>query len=160
MTIKKRIFLTNSCMVLLSLLILLVVAEGMFSLFKDELLGWYRDNSKIADNYEAVYDAVPSLIENTDGWESIAQKLQAYDYRLLVRNDRQRTVFTNVKHSEEESAETLYDVDKKTGQPDSYLIEHTTIISYRCTYNGQQYDCYVVTCPRDASIFGMDGGLF
>lgn len=67
MTIKKRIFLTNSCMVLLSLLILLVVAEGMFSLFKDELLGWYRDNSKIADNYEAVYDAVPSLIENTDG---------------------------------------------------------------------------------------------
>lgn len=160
MTIKKRIFLTNSCMVLLSLLILLVVAEGMFSLFKDELLGWYRDNSKIADNYEAVYDAVPSLIENTDGWESIAQKLQAYDYRLLVRNDRQRTVFTNVKHSEEESAETLYDVDKKTGQTDSYLIEHTTIISYRCTYNGQQYDCYVVNCPSDASIFGMDRGLF
>lgn len=56
MTIKKKIFLTNSCMVLLALVVLLLVGGGMLSLFKDELLGWYRDNSKIADQFETVYD--------------------------------------------------------------------------------------------------------
>lgn len=160
MTIKKRIFWTNSCMVFLALLILLLIGGGMLSLFKGELLGWYRDNSKIADNYELVYDNVPGLLSETTNWESVAQQLEKYDYRLLVRNEKNKTVFQNTKHSEEESAETLFDVTRKVGVTDSYLIEHTTIIAYRSEVDGMQYDCYVVNCPSDASIFGMDRGLF
>ena len=160
MTMKRRIFLTNSCMVLLALLVLLLVGGGMLSLFKNELSGWYRSNSKIADHYETVYDMVPDLFGTSSDWAKAAKELEAYDYRLLVRSEDHRTVFENAKHSEEESAETLYKVDKKKGSIDSYLIEHTTIISLRCEVDGKQYDCYVLNCPSDASIFGMDRGLF
>ena len=159
MTIKKRIFLTNSCMVLLALMVLLFVGGGMLSLFKEGLLGWYRSNAKIADDYETVYDMVPGLF-GSDDWAAVAEQLNTYDYRLLVRSEDHKTVFENAKHSEEESAETLYEVSKKVGQVDSYLIEHTTIIVLRCAVNGKQYDCYVLNCPSDASIFGMDRGLF
>ena len=160
MTIRKRIFWTNSCMVFLALLVLLLIGGGMLSLFKGELLGWYRDNSKISDNYELVYDSVPGLLCETTNWESVAQQLDKYDYRLLVRNDAGETIYQNVKHSEEESAETLFDVARKAGATDSYVIEHTTIIAYRSEVGGQQYDCYVVNCPSDASIFGIDRGMF
>jgi len=158
MTIKKKIFLTNSCMVLLALVVLLLVGGGMLSLFKDELLGWYRDNSKIADQFETVYDRVPELFVDTTDWAKAAEELERYDYRLLVRSEDHKTVFENAKHSEEESAETLYEVKKNVGQVDCYLIEHTTIISLRCEADGKQYDCYVLNCPSDASIFGMDRG--
>ncbi len=110
---KKKIFLTNSCMVLLALVVLLLVGGGMLSLFKDELLGWYRDNSKIADQFETVYDRVPELFVDTTDWAKAAEELERYDYRLLVRSEDHKTVFENAKHSEEESAETLYEVKKK-----------------------------------------------
>ena len=160
MTIKKKIFLTNSCMVLLALVVLLLVGGGLLSLFKDELLGWYRDNSKIADQYETVYDLVPELFAGTTDWAKAADTLKPYDYRLLVRREDHKTVFENAKHSEEESAETLYEVKKNIGQVDSYVIEHTTIISLRCEVDGIMYDCYVLNCPSDASVFGMDRGMF
>lgn len=160
MTIKKKIFLTNSCMVFLALVVLLLVGGGMLSLFKSELLGWYRDNSKVADHFETVYDRVPELLSDTTDWAKAADELGHYDYRLLVRSEDHKTVFENAKHSEEESAETLYEVKKNIGQVDSYVIEHTTIIALRCEVDGKQYDCYVLNCPSDASIFGMDRGLF
>ena len=95
MTIKKKIFLTNSCMVLLALVVLLLVGGGMLSLFKDELLGWYRDNSKIADQFETVYDRVPELFVDTTDWAKAAEELERYDYRLLVRSEDHKTVFEN-----------------------------------------------------------------
>lgn len=160
MTIKRRIFLTNSCMVLLALIVLLLVGGGMLSLFKGELLGWYRSNSRLSDHFEAVYDLVPELFTDSTDWEKAAKELETYDYRLLVRSQDHKTVFENAKHSEEESAETLYEVKRKVGQKDFYLIEHTTIIVFRSEISGATYDCYVVNCPSDASIFGMDRGLF
>lgn len=147
-------------MVFLALFVLLLLGGGMLALFKGELLGWYRDNSKIADNYELVYDSAPGLLCETTNWESVAQQLERYDYRLLVQSEDHKIVFHNLKHSEEESVETLYDVPRAVGQTDSYVIEHTTIIAYRSEVNGAQYDCYVANCPSDASIFGMDRGLF
>ena len=100
-------------MVLLALVVLLLVGGGMLSLFKDELLGWYRDNSKIADQFETVYDRVPELFVDTTDWAKAAEELERYDYRLLVRSEDHKTVFENAKHSEEESAETLYEVKKE-----------------------------------------------
>ena len=92
MTVKRRIFLTNSMMVLLSLTVLLLIVGGMVSLFKEEFLGWYRDNSKISDQYAQVYMEMPALIENTDTFEQLAENLGEYDYRLIVVNQKGKTV--------------------------------------------------------------------
>lgn len=39
LTIRKRIFLTNSSMVLLSLMLLLAIGGGMLAISKDQFLG-------------------------------------------------------------------------------------------------------------------------
>jgi signal transduction histidine kinase len=160
MTVKRRIFLTNSMMVLLSLTVLLLIVGGMVSLFKEEFLGWYRDNSKISDQYAQVYMEMPALIENTDTFEQLAENLGEYDYRLIVVNQKGKTVYQNARHSEEESAETLYTQEKTPGELVGYFVENTSILSYRDTRQDQYYDFYAVSCPSGVSIMGMDRGMF
>lgn len=56
LTIRKRIFLTNSIMVLLSLMLLLAIGGGMLAIFKDQFLGWYSDNSQMTAGYTQAYE--------------------------------------------------------------------------------------------------------
>lgn len=160
MTIRKRIFLTNSFMVLLSLMVLLLIVGGMVSLFKEEFLGWYRDNSQISENYAVLYESAPTMIEDTGSWSELADKLDGYDYRLIVTDEDGKVVFQNARHSEEESAETLYTHEKKDGQVAGYFVANTTILTYRTDGTGVSYDYYFVQCPGSASIMGMDRGMF
>ena len=56
LTIRKRIFLTNSIMVLLSLMLLLAIGGGMLAISKDQFLGWYSANSQITAGYTQAYE--------------------------------------------------------------------------------------------------------
>ena len=161
MTVKRRIFLTNSMMVLLSLtVLLLIVGKGRFCYLKRNFWLGYRDNSKISDQYAQVYMEMPALIENTDTFEQLAENLGEYDYRLIVVNQKGKTVYQNARHSEEESAETLYTQEKTPGELVGYFVENTSILSYRDTRQDQYYDFYAVSCPSGVSIMGMDRGMF
>ena len=160
MTIKKRIFLTNSLMVLLSLVVLLLIVGGMVSLFKDEFLGWYRDNSQISAYYGTVYDRTPEFINSTTDWEELSAALEKYDYRLLVTDEKQQTVYQSARYCEEESAETLYSVEKQPEEVQGYFIENTTIITCRHKIGNDDYEYYIVNCPSGVSIMGMDRGMF
>lgn len=160
MTVKKKIFMTNSLMVLLSLMILLLIVGGMVSLFKEEFLGWYRDNSRISDEYTEVYSQMPAMIRDAETWEQISEKLGAYDYRLIVVDESGQIVYQNARHSEEESAETLYTHEKKEGELAGYFVANTSILTLRCKFQNQCYDFYAVSCPGGASVMGMDRGMF
>lgn len=160
MTIKRRIFITNSMMVLLSLVVLLLIVGGMVSLFKEEFLGWYRDNSQISSYYGKVYEEAPKLINETNDWEEVSNALEKYDYRLLVIDENKKTVYQSARHSEEESAETLYLIDKEPEEIQGYFIENTTIITCRHKIEDNYFEYYIVNCPSGVSIMGMDRGMF
>ena len=79
MTIKQRIFRTNSLMVLFSLVILLLIGGSMISIFKDRFLGWYSDNSKISEKYVDAYQKIENMDFSAGDWEQYAKAVQPYD---------------------------------------------------------------------------------
>ncbi len=160
MTIKQRIFRTNSIMVLLSLLVLLLIGGSMILIFKDYFLGWYSQNAMISENYTEASATIQELAITDTDWERVAQSVSDYGFRLIVLDDSGKTVYQTARHSEEESAETLYDTDKEEGVVKSYLIEGTTIFTLQKEIAGTDYQLYFVSCTKDVSILGMSRGMF
>ena len=81
MTIKQRIFRTNSLMVLFSLVILLLIGGSMISIFKDRFLGWYSDNSKISEKYVDAYQKIENMDFSAGDWEQYAKAVRPYDFQ-------------------------------------------------------------------------------
>lgn len=160
MTIKQRIFRTNSIMVLLSLLVLLLIGGSMILIFKDYFLGWYSQNSMISEYYTEASATIQKLAITDTDWERVAQSVSDYGFRLIVLDDSGKTAYQTAKHNEEESAETLYDTDKEDGVVKSYLIEGTTIFTLQQEIAGTDYQLYFVSCTKDVSILGMSRGMF
>lgn len=160
MTIKQRIFRTNSLMVLFSLVILLLIGGSMISIFKDRFLGWYSDNSKIAENYVDAYQKIENMDFSAGDWEQYAKAVQPYDFRLIVRNENGKELYYNVQHNEEEGAEPLYDKEKENGTLNGYIIENVTLLVTRQSIDGRAYDLYFASSVDEKSIFGMDRGMF
>ena len=160
MTIKQRIFRTNSLMVLFSLVILLLIGGSMISIFKDRFLGWYSDNSKIAENYVDAYQKIENMDFSAGDWEQYAKAVQPYDFRLIVRNENGKELYYNVRHNEEEGAEPLYDKEKENGTLNGYIIENVTLLVTRQSIDGRAYDLYFASSVDEKSIFGMDRGMF
>ena len=160
MTIKQRIFRTNSLMVLFSLVILLLIGGSMISIFKDRFLGWYSDNSKIAENYVDAYQKIENMDFSAGDWEQYAKAVQPYDFRLIVRNENGKELYYSVRHNEEEGAEPLYDKEKENGTLNGYIIENVTLLVTRQSIDGRAYDLYFASSVDEKSIFGMDRGMF
>lgn len=160
MTIKQRIFRTNSLMVLFSLVILLLIGGSMISIFKDRFLGWYSDNSKISEKYVDAYQKIENMDFSAGDWEQYAKAVQPYDFRLIVRNENGKELYYNVRHNEEEGAEPLYDKEKENGTLNGYIIENVTLLVTRQSIDGRAYDLYFASSVDEKSIFGMDRGMF
>ena len=159
-TIKQRIFRTNSLMVLWALLVLLCVGGGMIMIFKSQFLNWYRDNSKISDQYIEVYEKIHDLqIEDKD-WEKVAQSVAEYDFRLIVQNAGGKTIYTNAKHNEIEGAEPIYKAERTGDEIESYMVVNMTVFAMGQTIEGQEYELYFVNCPNDNTLYGIDKGMF
>ena len=107
MTIRKKLFWTNTFMVLLAMLVLLGIGGSMICLFKDEFLRWYGSHSQLADRYTEVYAGFPEVLES-DSWDGMAEQLTDYGFRLIVIDEDRNFVYNNAKHSEEEGTEALF----------------------------------------------------
>lgn len=160
MTIRKRIFWTNSMMVLLSLMVLLAIGGGMLIIFKDQFLGWYSDNSQITAGYTRAYEMLAGRsVDNLD-WKGLSDDLKAEDFRVIVVDEKGNRVFESAKHNEEEAAETLYDATFSDETISSYLVAGVTILARTQTTADMTYKVFLVSSRSDISIFGMDRSMF
>ena len=92
MTIRKKLFWTNTFMVLLAMLVLLGIGGSMICLFKDEFLRWYGSHSQLADRYTEVYAGFPEVLES-DSWDGMAEQLTDYGFRLIVIDEDRNFVY-------------------------------------------------------------------
>lgn len=159
MTIRKKLFWTNTFMVLLAMLVLLGIGGSMICLFKDEFLRWYGSHSQLADRYTEVYAGFPEVLES-DSWDGMAEQLTDYGFRLIVIDEDRNFVYNNAKHSEEEGTEALFYTPNDAGKITTYLVESTTVLATRVTVDDNFYDIYAVNCPSELSFRGMDRGMF
>ncbi len=160
MTVRKRIFITNFMMVLLSLLALLAIGGAMLVVFKDQFLGWYSDNSQITESYTAAYEQLQMHSPEDTDWKSLSDILKTRDFRLIVVDEKTNIVFESAKHNEEEAAETLYDASFSETEISGYLIEGVTILAKTQTTTEGSYKVFLVSSRSDISIFGMDRSMF
>jgi len=147
---RKKLFISNTCMVLISLLMLLGISGIMVVIFKNEFLNWYGNISKLSDEHYQVYAEVPQLVQSGTDWETWADVLAAHNFRLLVMSEGE-TVYSNVKHNEWEGAESLFAIEK-TQDVTTYFVEGVTIFTFTC----EGYTLYLTGALSADSFLGMD----
>ncbi|MDD3219533.1 MAG: HAMP domain-containing sensor histidine kinase [Lachnospiraceae bacterium] len=160
MTMKKRIFISNTAIVLVSLLILFGVFGGAFGIFKDEYMSGMEQEAGLADH---IYDIQTLLMEEQkipDSWEALSQKAGAYNYELYVTDMENKVQYSNVRHSEEEFIEAFENTAFSSEQVKLYNMEGVTIARCIITADGTDYNVYVACSETSRSLWGMDRGMF
>ncbi len=160
MTMKKKIFLSNTAMVLLSLLILFGIGAVSVKLFKDEFMQVIEQNAVLSEH---TYEVQTLLMENQKNpveWENLAEQLGAYDFELYVSDMDLREQYSNVRHSEWECIEELQQEEFSSDKVQLYSMERVTIARCLVEKGGSSYDIYATYYPGEFSLWGMDRGMF
>lgn len=84
MSVKKRIFLLNISMVLVSLMTLLGVITGFIRITTTDFTGSSRWVSDIDENSVVIRQILETAGTNQESWEAVYASVKAYDYELLV----------------------------------------------------------------------------
>lgn len=160
MTMKQRIFISNTVMVLFSLLILLGLGGVIVGLFKNEFMNVVGQNSQIAPhNYE-----VQGILKNISiygvDWDKLSEALANYDYKLYVSDYNSEKVYSNIRHREWEAIEAVETANFDSDQIVLYNIENVTIAKEKVLINDEIRYIYATYSPRDLPFLGMDRGLF
>lgn len=160
MTMRKRIFLSNTAMVLISLLILFGIGGCSVLLFKDEFMNVIEQNAVLS---EQTYDVQTLLMENQKNpsdWEELSKQLEGYHFELYVSDQNQNKQYSNVRHSEKECIEELEDSEFTSEKVQLYSMESVTIARCIVKMKGEDYYVYATYYPGELSLWGMDRGMF
>ena len=160
MTMKKRIFLSNTAMVLISLLILFGIGGSSVVLFKDEFMKVIEQNAELPEN---IYQVETLLMENQENpmkWETLSSQLGDYQFELYVSDEKQEKQYSNVRHSEWECIEELEGEPFSSDEIHIYNMEGATIVKSRVSLADGPYYVYAAYYPDELSLWGMDRGMF
>ena len=160
MTMKKKIFLSNTAMVLVSLLILFGIGAFSIKLFKHEFMDVMGQGAALSEH---TYEVQTLLLENQQNpveWEKLAGQLAAYDFELYVSDMDLQEQYSNVRHSEWECIEELQQEEFSSEQVQLYSMERVTIARCLVEKDGNSYHIYATYCPEEVSLWGMDRGMF
>lgn len=160
MTIRKRIFYTNTYMVLASLFLLLAIGGILLAVFKGQFMNWYGKQAQLVDTHYEVYDAIPEWKAYGSDWEKWAKALSAYDFRLYVKNADGTEEYSNLTHSEREGTEALRYEETETDRVETFLIENVTILRTCLQTEDGIYELYAASCPIGTFLPGIDRGIF
>lgn len=87
MTIKKRIFISNTVIALISLLLLYGIFGGVFEIFRNELMNGPEKQARLSEH---TYEMQTLLLEEqnkTESWEALALRAQDYGFAIHVADE-------------------------------------------------------------------------
>lgn len=164
MSMKRKIFISNTAMVLISLLILFGIGGASVMLFKDEFMGIVKQNAELPDNIYEVESILKNDTEVPVSWQVLSDELSAYDFTLYVSDANDRRIYTNARHGAMECIEELEKDPMDTeniSRVRVYSIEDATIArSVMSDEAGSLYNVYAVYYHGERSLLGMDRGVF
>lgn len=160
MTMRRRIFLFNTVMVLLSLLILFGMGGVCVLLFKGEFMKLLEQNAELSDDVYAVQTILLQQQKNADSWEMLARTLSQYQFELYVSDEAQNEIYSNAKHSEMECIEELEEGEFADSGVRLYSMEGITIARCRISVDGNSYAVYAAYSPGERVLWGIDRGIF
>ncbi|SHJ39782.1 HAMP domain-containing sensor histidine kinase [Parasporobacterium paucivorans] len=160
MTMKRRIFISNTVIVLFSLLILLGLGGVIVGLFKNEFMNIIEQKSQIAAHNYEVQGILQSAGDYNGDWNALSDALAAYDYELYVSDSNQNELYSNIRHSEWECISELEKSSFDSEQVVLYSMENVTIAKEKILKGEESTYIYAAYYPKEASILGMDRGIF
>lgn len=159
MTMKRKIFISNTIMVLISLLIMFGIITCGALLFEDQVRNVVKQNAEVKGNVTAVETIIKDEKSYTS-WKQLDDKLQIHGFDLYVSNENNDKIYSTVSHRSFECVEELE--DNKLGSKDVHLysMEGITIARYVVTVDDVDYNVYATYSAGQKSIAGMDRGMF
>lgn len=160
MTIKKKIFFSNTIMVFIALLILLGIGGILISIFKDEFLTRFSEGSEIS---EYVSEVEANLLDQNNfdlTMEEWSRLMNTYDFRIYAYNQNGRKMYDNLQHGEKEAVEVIDDKTFNHGEVKMYYLEGSTILATLIENNTDSYTLIAVNSPADNTFWGIDRGMF
>lgn len=160
MTMKKRIFLSNTIMVLLSLLILFGVASACVGLFKEEIMNVVEQNAELPDTMTDVEKILQGQQTKPTTWELLSETLSDYKFELYVSDAKHKQVYSNLRHSEMECVEELEHGELASDKIKLYSMEGVAIARCVVPLTDGNYNVYATYYPKEHSLWGIDRGVF
>ncbi len=160
MTMKRRIFISNTAMVLISLLILFGIGGISVLLFKEEFMKIIEQSAQLPDETYEVELCLKGQQDEPKDWEKLSQELAKYEFELYVSDLEENCIYSNAKHSEKECIEELKGGEFDTQAVRLYRMEN--IVIARCTVEKDQntYMVYAAYSPQEWLPLGIDRGVF
>lgn len=160
MTMKQRIFLTNTAMVLISLLIFFGIAGAGVFMFRDDFMDILKQNAKLPGTTYDVETIIKAAQKNAESWEAIDKKINKYDFDLYVSDSNSEEQFSTVSHRAMECIEELERGQASFSDVKLYSMENVAIIKCQMTRNGETFNVYATHSARGKAFAGIDHGMF
>lgn len=160
MTIRKRIFKSNTWIVLLSLCSLLIIGGTVIAVFEDTYNRTFAENAVIADNAYKVqtiinkYKFQNNTVTEND-YNILKNKLAKYEYQLYL-SDGSNKVYKNIHHNQKEIIEMLTPKIKYSRRSILYIWEDKTLITRRSAY----FHIIAVHNAERGGIYRFNAGTF
>ena len=160
MTIRKRIFISNTVIVLVALLLLFGIFGGVFEIFQKELLDGMEKQGGLAEH---TYEMQTLFLEEQSGttsWEKLALKAQEYGFDLYVEDENGREQFSNLARYEQKYIEHLKEHNPTSQAVNLYYREGITAVTAAFQQRGGLFHVYAVCSDAELPMWGMSGGMF
>ena len=173
MTIKKKIFITNTVMILAALLVLLGVGRLLLTIFQHTFLTHQSENAELSAHTTQVQQMLEENPGYGEDWQQWADALDSYDFRLAVRDQDGETVYSNLSQTETESVDSIGeqdDSDTESGHHghdhasvitvSTFFINSVTVLSARFPVDDTTYQIYAASSADEESLFSTDRRVF
>ncbi len=160
MTMKKKIFISNTAMVLISLLILFGIGGFCVVLFKEEIMNVIEQSAELPDATIDVQAILQEQQKKPVTWGELSDTLSKHKFELYVSDKAHNKVYSNARYSEMECIEELEKADFTPYAMKLYSMEGVTIVRCTVTFDDEDYMVYATYYPKEKSLWGIDRGVF
>lgn len=165
MTIRKRILKSNTWIVLLSLLALLIIGGSIIYIFEDTYVSTLSLKTKLEKNAYNVqvllnqYNVNNQTFTASD-FDTLNTELEQYDYQLYITNTNNKILFSNIHHNQHETLEILLPGISYTDKSEVYVWEDKTMVTIKLKAGSYIYDIIAVNSSDNDGIFKLSRGTF
>ncbi len=143
-SVKRRIFISNTCMVLVTLSLFLFVNLFVIRLFEKSYEGNEINSSEVADNS----DQIKSILANWESYDdedsirSVSEQLKMYEFKLCVE-EAGKIIYSNTGVSMDDLTDEIGQYIKQDGKVHIYVQNNMTVLAKSDQNN--QINVYALT---------------
>jgi signal transduction histidine kinase len=155
MKLGKRIFISNTLIVLLSLVVLLVIGSIMINMYHKAA----SKNNQLDPNILKVESILKQNQGIVEDWSALSLSLAEYNYRLCVAQDSS-LIYCNIRHPQDDIKAFLQTLKLSADQLNVFFVDGVTTIGQLISVGDNSYAVVAVNYSRYNQLIGVDRSDF